>query len=114
MKISSIVNPTENEAKIMEALKNVFPEGKFFLKINKIIGVCDNPQTFKEKVLTRDILHVLEKQFKKNLKNNSAVIQLNKQAAIHGVLNIVEDEPTLGSIRVEITTDEFKELFNIT
>jgi predicted RNA binding protein with dsRBD fold (UPF0201 family) len=114
MKISSIVNPTESEAKIMNALENIFPEGKFSLKINKIIGVCSDPQTFKEKILTRDILHVLEKQFKKNLKNNHSTIQINKQAAVHGVLNIIEDEPTLGAIKVEITTNEFKELFDLT
>ena len=51
---------------------------------------------------------------KKNLKNNSAIIRLNKQAAVHGVLNIIEDEPTLGSIIVELTTDELKELFALT
>lgn len=111
MKISTIVNPTESEAKIMNAVNKIFPEGKFFLKVNKIEGVCNAPQTFKEKILRRNTLHVLKDQFKKNLKDGKAVLRLNKQAAVHGVLNIIEDKPTLGAIKVEITDKELKELF---
>lgn len=110
MKISTPVNPTESEAKIVTALKKIFPQGKFFVKVNTIQGTSREYKTFINKTKSRAIQHVLQAQIKKNKKDNTSFFKLNKQAALHGLVNFVDEEPTLGAIKVVVDEEEIREL----
>ena len=94
LKISCPIYPTEDESKILGALKNIFPNCEFENTNGVFYSVCGDLSYF------FDILNVsgLTDLFYQELDENSYVL-LSKQAAVHGKVLLDEEQP-LGNIKV--------------
>jgi predicted RNA binding protein with dsRBD fold (UPF0201 family) len=92
MKIEADLKPTENPKKIIEAIKNIFPDSNPKVKKNKIIGDTDGKK-FEELIAKQNIKATIYKEMQKGY------IDINKLAALAGIVSIDEDFP-LGKIRL--------------
>ena len=102
--ISTPIYPTEDSDKIKKALQKIFPQAKFKTTKNKI-----SLQTTNIEVLSkiRDIVE--QKRIQATLRYlllEHGKLQLNKQTAMIGKINFVEEEYALGNINIEGNVDE--------
>ncbi|OYT64403.1 hypothetical protein B6U74_05695 [Candidatus Bathyarchaeota archaeon ex4484_205] len=114
--VRSVVYPTEDESKVIRAMENLFPMGKFEVRSSGEEMKEVFCKGYTEKFLGRlysllreeRILNTARKIIKKNYDREEGKIRLffNKQAAYVGRLNFTEGETPLGPIEVEITIEE--------
>lgn len=111
----TIVNPTENLNKVIEALSNIFDYDDLVITDNQVIvtGSSSSLLRFKEFLEKRQIRDTARKILSSVLKNKSDEIKfkISKQAAFAGRINLVEDDLSpLGEIEVIIYTENPEEL----
>jgi len=97
------VYPTEDEEKILEGIKSIFPNLSFSFSKNDI-------KFFSLKTENKDIIEKIEKEIELRKLNKEAIIKkkdgyfeilLNKQAICIKKLRFLEEEQTLGAIRIK-------------
>lgn len=102
--------PTEDEEKLLTALKNLFPSISFKKEDNKFIGKSGKmfdldyiKQRIKSKLIINTVFYLFEK---------NQTLRLNKQTAFIGKVNFLDKEifPALGFIelKIDISSEEFK------
>ncbi len=111
----TIVNPTENLNKVIEALSNIFDYDDLVITDNQVTvtGSSSSLLRFKEFLEKRQIRDTARKILSSVLKNKSDEIKfkISKQAAFAGRINLVEDDLSpLGEIEVIIYTENPEEL----
>ena len=128
VKVSTIVNPTEDPEKVIRAISALFTEipieketiettepnkgvsPSFFLSGE---GGLDLLQTFHGLIRREEIIDsVRDKVFSKGLSSDGLSVRflLNKQAAFVGIPSIPAQEESLGSIEVFIRADSPEEM----
>jgi predicted RNA binding protein with dsRBD fold (UPF0201 family) len=113
IKIETPVFPTEDGTKIKHALESVFPGVVFKLNKDLISGESENISSL-EYVKTR----IEEKKIKNTVSylltqysfDGGTSFELNKQAAMLGKVNFVEEKYPLGNIKVMIETNNLDEV----
>jgi uncharacterized protein len=118
LKIEAPVNPSENSEKVISAITNIFdrcsPELKYgSLIVARCIG-AGYLTTVYDQSRARAAMGVLRRMLIDNQISNTTSFMLNKQAAIAGIVVVIEDESEspLGPIRVTIVCDELDKLID--
>ena len=97
------IYPTENEEKVINGIKSIFPSLDFSFSKNDV-------KFFSGKTEDEDIIRKIEKEINLRKLNREAIIKkrngyfevlLNKQAICVKKLRFLEEEQTLGAIRIK-------------
>ncbi|MHC1604415.1 MAG: RNA-binding domain-containing protein [Candidatus Methanofastidiosia archaeon] len=107
IEIKTTIYPTEDEEKIMSALKNIFPKIGFNRKENTVMGFSNNLEdlaVLKELIAKQGIRDTARHVLKENKTKNTITFSLNKQVATVGKVNFSNDCP-MGPIRVRVSGD---------
>jgi uncharacterized protein len=117
MEAETIVNPTEDIDKIIEALSNIFDYDEIIIgkDMVTVTGNISCLVPFKEFLEKRQIRDTARKMLLKGWNNESDVInlKLSKQAAFAGRINLVDDDLSpLGEIELTIQTKTPEEFIN--
>ena len=117
VRVSALVYPTEIEERVRIAITNIFPV-ELVLKnigIPQLYGEGDLESLRKLHMLFREfcILDTSRRIFMNNIEGNTIQFRLNKQVAFVGKVNFPVGEESLGSIHVEISSDNEEDLMKI-
>jgi predicted RNA binding protein with dsRBD fold (UPF0201 family) len=118
LKIEAAVNPSENSEKIISAISNIFNGCSAELKYGSlIVARCTGAgylTTIYDQSRARAAMGVLRRMLTDNRISNTTRFLLNKQAAVAGIVVVIEDESEspLGPIRVTIVCDELDNLID--
>jgi predicted RNA binding protein with dsRBD fold (UPF0201 family) len=117
VRISAPVYPTEVEEKVKTAVMNIFPVELVLRDYGTPIlyGEGDLESLRKLHLLLREsrILDTAREIFLKSIEGNTIQLTLNKQVAFVGKANFPADKESLGSINVEISTENREDLMKI-
>lgn len=116
LKVETIVNPSEDTQKVIDAIANLFtrcsPEVSFRSRVvGRAVG-SDSLAILYEQVRSRSAMGVLRRMLLDNRVGDSTSFLLNKQAATSGIAAVIdeEQESPLGPIRVTISCEELDAL----
>ncbi len=116
LKVETIVNPSEDTQKVIDAIANLFtrcsPEVSFRSRVvGRAVG-SDSLDILYEQVRSRSAMGVLRRMLSDNRVGDSTSFLLNKQAATSGIAAVIEEEQEspLGPIRVTISCEELDAL----
>jgi uncharacterized protein len=118
LKIEAPVNPSEHSEKVISAITNIFDQCSPELKYGSLIAArCMGARyltTVYDQSRARSAMGVLRRMLTDNRISNTTWFMLNKQAAIAGIVVVIEDESEspLGPIRVTIVCDELDKLID--
>lgn len=112
--IKTSIKPSENQEKIEQAVKNLFPE----IEIEKndyLIGKgsgLDCLENLKNKLGLQSIRDSARRELKKGKKGEEIKFLLNKQAATVDKINFTNGEAPLGPIEVSIKSNDPESLID--
>ena len=109
--INCEINASEDSQKIRQALTNIFPSLEFKLENYTIYANTNNLQCLEkiyENIQNKQLKKPFNKQFRKNIRDDSFWFYLNKQAAFANVIVLCErdDESALGPIKISIKSQQ--------
>jgi uncharacterized protein len=117
LRVEARVNPSESPERVKTAVANVIQCTPDFRYGNKIIGKSfggESLRTIYEQIRSRTAMGVLRRILLINRVDNSTWFLLNKQAAVTGILAVVDDEreSPLGPVRVTVSCEEIDALID--
>ena len=98
--ISTLIYPTEDADKVKKAVEDIFPNVKFKITKSKMSGQALDVESLSK---IKDIVE--KKRIRATIRYlllEHGNLMLNKQTAVIGKINFVEEEHTLGNINVNI------------
>ncbi len=117
VRVSALVYPTEIEGKVRIAITNLFPVELALRNfgVPQLYGEGGLENLRKLHMLLREfrILDTSRRIFMNGMEGNTIQFRLNKQVAFVGKVNFPVGEESLGSIHVEITSDNEEDLMKI-
>lgn len=111
IKLKSRIKPTEDEEKVIKAVKNIFKDAKVVVEDNNLIGESEDISRFKELLRSQAILDTARMVLEKGIVGNSTKFNLNKQAAFAGLVNF--DKDIHGGIFVKLISEEDEDLMKL-
>ncbi len=111
IKLKSKIKPTEDEEKVIKAVKNIFKDAKVVVEDNNLIGEAEDISRFKELLRSQAILDTARMVLEKGIVGNSTKFNLNKQASFAGLVNF--DKDIHGGIFVKLIAEEDEELMKL-
>jgi uncharacterized protein len=107
------VKPTEDPGKVMEAVRQIFPEAELHHEEEAIVGHANTIATLLKKAGDERVLDAARGTLWRGRQGEKATrFQVNKQAALMGRLNFNEVTHPLGDIIVKIQTDDLNQLLD--
>lgn len=100
IEIETEVNPTEDVDRVVEAVKNLFPDAEVEVVEQKLVAKARNLERFRELLRRQRILDTARTEMKRGLSGKEIRILLNKQTAVVSRINFVEEDAVLGPITV--------------
>ena len=109
IKMSCMVNPSEDPEKIRQAISNIFPYSEIITENFSIIAKSKELRSFEkiyETIHTNQFQNIYSRTLEDNLENDSTWFFLNKQAAFVEKVVICdeEEESPLGPITITLTS----------
>ena len=111
IKLKSKIKPTEDEKKVIKAVKNIFKDAKVVVEDNQLIGEAEDIDRFKELLRSQAILDTARMVLEKGIVGNSTKFNINKQAAFAGLVNF--DKDIHGGIFVKLIAEEDEDLMKL-
>ncbi|MBW9221925.1 hypothetical protein KKP97_02590 [Methanothermococcus sp. SCGC AD-155-C09] len=112
IKIKSKIKPTEDEKKVIKAIKNIFRDADISIfENNTLIGESKDIDRFKELLRSQAILDTGRMVLERGILGNSTKFIINKQAAYSGLLNF--DRDIHGGIFVKIICEENENILSL-
>ncbi|WP_421078506.1 RNA-binding domain-containing protein [Methanothermococcus sp. Ax23] len=111
IKLKSRIKPTEDEEKVIKAVKNIFKDAKVVVEDNQLIGEAEDISRFKELLRSQAILDTARMVLEKGIVGNSTKFNINKQAAFAGLVNF--DKDIHGGIFVKLIAEEDEDLMKL-
>ena len=111
VKLKSRIKPTEDEKKVINAVKNIFKDAKVVVEDNQLIGEAEDIGRFKELLRSQAILDTARMVLEKGIVGNSTKFNINKQAAFAGLVNF--DKDIHGGIFVKLIAEEDEDLMKL-
>ena len=111
IKLKSRIKPTEDEKKVIKAVKNIFKDAKVVVEDNQLIGEAEDIGRFKELLRSQAILDTARMVLEKGIVGNSTKFNINKQAAFAGLVNF--DKDIHGGIFVKLIAEEDEDLMKL-
>ncbi len=117
VRVSALLYPTEIEERVRTAITNLIPVELTLenFGIPRLYGIGNIESLRKLHMLFREfrILDTARHMLIGGIEGNTTQILLNKQVALVGKVNFPVGEETLGSIHIEITSEDEDELMTI-
>jgi len=111
IKLKSKIKPTEDEKKVIKAVKNIFKDARVVVEDNQLIGEAEDIGRFKELLRSQAILDTARMVLEKGIVGNSTKFNINKQAAFAGLVNF--DKDIHGGIFVKLIAEEDEDLMKL-
>ncbi|MEM2727180.1 MAG: AAA family ATPase [Archaeoglobaceae archaeon] len=100
VEIETLVHPTEEEEKVINAIKNLFPDAKIKIENGKLIAIARDLNTFRELLRRHKILDTARAELIRNRRGNEVTVYLNKQTATVSRVNFCEEDAVLSPLRI--------------
>jgi len=100
VEIETIVHPTEDEEKVVKAVKNLFPDANIRLDGGKLYAVSQNLSKLRELLRKQKILDTARTELLKNRLGSETTVYLNKQTAVVSRINFADEDAILSPLRV--------------
>jgi predicted RNA binding protein with dsRBD fold (UPF0201 family) len=117
VRVSALVYPTEIEEKVRIAILNIFPVELALRNFGRpqLYGEGGLDSLRKLHIILREyfILDTSRRIFMNGIEGNTIQFRLNKQVAFVGKVNFPVGEESLGSIHVDISSDNEEALMKI-
>ncbi|ODR82161.1 coaE operon protein [Haladaptatus sp. W1] len=113
IRITAPVNDTEIEARVTDAIENVFPGAETESKAGEVVAEAHSVEHFSELLHRQEILDTARGEFFSGRDGDTLSFDLKKQAAFQGVVNFAVGNPDeLGELHVRMrvtdpTVEEF-------
>jgi len=111
IKLKSKIKPTEDEKKVIKAVKNIFKDARVVVEDNQLIGEAEDIDRFKELLRSQAILDTARMVLEKGIVGNYTKFNINKQAAFAGLVNF--DKDIHGGIFVKLIAEEDEDLMKL-
>ena len=117
IQVFSSINPSEDSAKVKEAILNILPCNNIKSEEFLITGDTDNFQSMEkiyESIHSAQSQRVLQRQLVKHMDRNTTWFYLNKQAAFVERVVLCEeaDESPLGPLKVVLTSPNIERIID--
>ncbi len=115
---SSPIYPTEDQDKVLECLKNIFPDAHFEISTERVEFTCENLDHFFDLILDQKIRDTTAMVLERGLVDGETSFFLNKQASFMSKVNFTDGNSNLGDIEVRIIKgapgliEEIRPVFN--
>ncbi len=100
VEIETEIHPTESEEKVVNAVKNLFPDAEVKIENGKLIGRSRNLERFRELLRKQRILDTARSELLKGRSGNEVTVYLNKQTATVSRVNFCEPDAVLSPLKV--------------
>ncbi|MFQ5573186.1 MAG: RNA-binding domain-containing protein [Nitrosopumilaceae archaeon] len=109
------IYPSENQAKVEQAISNIFPDIEIQVSNNSLKATSQNLETLSnifEVIHSRKIQRVYRRFLNNNLRDNSTWFYLNKQAASSNTVALCDEaeESPLGPIKIVLTSNNIEQI----
>lgn len=98
--IETLIHPTEEEEKVIGAIKNLFPDAKIEISEGKVFAIARDLKTFRELLRRQKILDTARSELLRNRRGSEVTIYLNKQTATISRINFCDENVALSPLRV--------------
>jgi len=117
LRVEASVKPSESPEKVITAVENVigcFPELRYGTRVIARSQGYESLRAIYDQIRSRSIMGVLRRVLLDNRTANATWFLLNKQAAVAGIVAVieVEQESPLGPIRVNLDCEELGSLID--
>ena len=103
--------PTEDRAKIVTAIKSMFPDASIEGD-DPIRATAHSTDTFAELLRKQRIRDAARQVMRRHMQGRTTIFLVNKQVAVVGKISFSEEEHPLGDIEVTISSDELESLID--
>lgn len=100
VEIETFLHPTEEEEKVVKAIRNLFPDARIEIENNKVFAVARDLKHFKELLKKQRISDTARSELLRGRKGNEIVVFLNKQTATVSRINFCDKEVALSPLKV--------------
>lgn len=100
VEIQTEIHPTEEEEKVVNAIKKLFPDAKVRIENGKLFAIARDLSKFRDLLRRQKILDTARAELLKNRSGNEIVVYLNKQTATVSKINFCEENAVLSPLRV--------------
>ncbi len=100
IEIETDIHPTESDEKVINAIKNLFPDAEIKIEDGKLIGRARNLERFRELLRRQRILDTARSEILKGKSGNEVTVYLNKQTATVSRINFCDADATLSPLKV--------------
>lgn len=100
VEIETFVHPTEEEEKVVKAVKNLFPDAKVEIRNGKLFALARDLKQFKELLKRQKILDTARSELMRCRRGNEIVVYLNKQTATVSRINFCDEDAVLSPLKV--------------
>ncbi|KXA94972.1 hypothetical protein AKJ65_02910 [candidate division MSBL1 archaeon SCGC-AAA259E19] len=115
IEVKAEIHPSEDPEKVVEAVKNIFPDMDLKITDNEVKGRTRNIKSlenFKNKLGLQAIRDSTRSLMKRRKENNKIHLLLNKQPATVDKISFSDGETPLGPIEVTIKSEKISELID--
>jgi len=107
VKVTARCFPTEDRAKVVDAIVGLFPdfipEGD-----DPIVGTAHSTEVFAELLKKHRIRSAARSVMRRGISENTVSFSLNKQVATAGKVSFSEEKHALGDLDITITSDDIE------
>ncbi|NPA86046.1 MAG: hypothetical protein GXO42_01420 [bacterium] len=110
IKVMTTINPTEDAAKVIQAVRNLFPELELRIEDNIVVAEGKGKkhlEKIRNYLWQQRVLDAARQYILKHTFSDMIILKLNKQAALAGKVCFcdTDEESPMGSIQVIVETD---------
>ena len=102
IEIETDVHPTEDPEKVVEAVKNIFPDAEVEITDGKLKARAKSLEKFRDLIRRQRILDTVRSEIVKNRRGREVTLLLNKQVATVSKISFTDYDATLSPIIVKI------------
>jgi predicted RNA binding protein with dsRBD fold (UPF0201 family)/adenylate kinase family enzyme len=100
IEITTDVHPTEDEEKVIEAVRNIFPDAEIRIEDGKLIAIARDLSRLRDLLRKQRILDTTRSELIRNRHGNEITVYLNKQTATVSRINFTDEDTILSPLRV--------------
>ncbi|HIP25327.1 MAG TPA: hypothetical protein EYG81_02515, partial [Archaeoglobus profundus] len=98
--IETTVHPTEDVNKVIQAVKNIFPDAEVEIENGKLRAKAWDLSKFRDLLRKQRILDTARSELYRGVSGNEITIYLNKQTAVISKINFADEDAILSPLKV--------------
>lgn len=98
--IETTVHPTEDVDKVVQAVKNIFPDAEVEIENGKLRAKAWDLSKFRDLLRKQRILDTARSELYRGVSGNEITIYLNKQTAVISKINFADEDAILSPLKV--------------